>query len=215
MIKRFLLLLGIIGVLFVSGCTSTVYEGVLQYQEADVNKCEAYYLAVNGESYEINTSLVGDLDHLVNKTVVVRGELITRNTLRKCMFGKTINAVFVHEVGKDDCEEIYRINSALPSYFVYTSEDENIPEEFQVFGPMLSTDIFTDDIIYKMSGWDFYCRSDSEPAEKIEYFYHSKPCLSGAWYYRYAYVCGDVYYILNARNAGGVILYGPFDIPVE
>ncbi len=212
--RGLLLPFGIIGVLIISGCTNQVYEGVLQYQEADANHCEAYYLVIDEtEYYMINTSLVGDLNQFVNKTVVVRGELITRDVLRKCLFGKTINAVTVQEAGKTGCEEIYRVNSSLPSYFLYTSEDESVPDEFRVFGPMVSTDKFLDDNIFKAAdGWNFYCVYDAKPAEGVEYFYHSKPCLSGAWYYRNAYVCGDVYYILNARDAGGVVLYGPFDI---
>ena len=76
-----------------SGCINPEYEGVLKYQEADVNHCEAYYIVINEEPYEINTSLVGDLDEFVNKSVRVRGELVTRYVLRKCLFGKTINAV--------------------------------------------------------------------------------------------------------------------------
>jgi len=115
-------------------------------------------------------------------------------------------------IQQKNCDPIDRVNNSLPSYLLYTNENENMPKEFLVFGPMLSPDTFEDNIIYKTDGWNFYCKYNSQPAEKIEYFYHSKPCLEGAWHYRYAYICGDKYYIFDARNAGGVRLYGPFDV---
>ena len=66
----------------------------MQYQEADINHCEAYYLVIDeSQYYMINTSLVGNLDNLVNKEVRVNGELIDGPAMRKCMFEKTINAV--------------------------------------------------------------------------------------------------------------------------
>lgn len=122
--------------------------------------------------------------------------------------------VFVNFMNTDsrNCDPIDRINSELPSYFIYTNENENIPEELLVFGPMISPDTFENDIIYKTNGWNFYCKYNNASAEKVEYFYHSKPCLEGAWYNRYAYVCGDNYFILDAKDAGGVRLYGPFDV---
>ncbi|MCX6818277.1 MAG: hypothetical protein NTU57_05475 [Candidatus Aenigmarchaeota archaeon] len=75
-----------------SGCINSAYEGTLLYQKADANKCEAYYIVIKEKPYEINTTLVGDLDDYVNKSVRIRGELITRTALKKCLFETTINA---------------------------------------------------------------------------------------------------------------------------
>ncbi|MCX6807605.1 MAG: hypothetical protein NTZ80_02265 [Patescibacteria group bacterium] len=111
-----------------------------------------------------------------------------------------------------DCETIDRVNLNLPSYFLYADKNIDIPENLLVFGPAISPNIFENEIIYKTNGWNFYCKSNSKPAQKIEYFYYSKACIMGAWRYRYAYICDDKYYILDGRDAGGVRLYGPFDI---
>jgi hypothetical protein len=113
---------------------------------------------------------------------------------------------------QQDCTPIDRVNTNLPSHFLYTHENEQIPEQFPILGNFISPDTYNDSIIYKTDGWNFYCKYNSAPAEKVEYFYHSKPCVSGAWYHRDAYVCGDKYYILDGKDAGGVRLYGPFNI---
>ncbi len=120
-------------------------------------------------------------------------------------------ASFMNAGGRN-CNPIDRINPGLPSYFMFANENESIPGELLVFGPMISSDTFENDIIYKTDGWNFYCKHDNATAEKVEYFYHSKPCLEGTWHHRYAYVCKDKYYVLDGRDAGGVRLYGPFDV---
>ena len=111
-----------------------------------------------------------------------------------------------------------KFNSNVPSGFLYhpTSQDElshlyqinegKIPDEYLITDLPLDTDL-----IYQ-EGDTFVCKSSSVEAEKIEYFSYSPGRgVIGGWYYRYAVVCGDYYWIVDGNDAWGQYIYGPFE----
>ncbi len=67
------------------------------------------------------------------------------------------------------------------------------------------------DKIYQKKGEVFICRETGKEAEKVEFYRHSPgPGVIGGWSYRYALVCGNYYWILDAADHFGTKIYGPF-----
>lgn len=115
---------------------------------------------------------------------------------------------------------IHRVNLQLPSYFLYTSSSEEIPEEYLVPSQEVSITepggdtkyelIYQDDLLYQINGL-FYCSSSNLSPEYIEYFSNSPGKFkTGGWSYRYALVCDNYYWILDGHDAKGINLYGRF-----
>lgn len=58
----------------------------------------------------------------------------------------------------------------------------------------------------------YICKDTNNIAEKIEFYSHSAGTkVKGGWSYRYALVCGDNYWILDAADSFGIKVYGPFE----
>ena len=137
---------------------------------------------------------------------------------------ETFNATYLssgitpaeEEVKKEE-GPIDRVNPDIPSNFLYQLKSDKIPEEYLlVHNQKLNTEL-----IYQENN-KFYCKPSGEEAEKIEYFYHSsgrgyinkgkiEEVVAGDWYYRYAYICGNNYWILDASDTFGTKTYGPFE----
>jgi len=71
------------------------------------------------------------------------------------------------------------------------------------------------DKIYQEKGNIFICRETGKEAEKVEFYSHSAGSGFGGWRYRYALVCGNYYWILDAADPFGTKIYGPFKFGEE
>ncbi|MCX6741705.1 MAG: hypothetical protein NTX24_00825 [Candidatus Pacearchaeota archaeon] len=112
---------------------------------------------------------------------------------------------------------IDRVNKNIPSNMLYQTRSEKIPENFLI-GTVKNisedSELSYNGVNYGFFDSEgFYCRSSGKKAEKIEYFHHSAgKFVAGGWYYREAYICGDQYWIFDAGDSFGGILYGPFEL---
>ena len=79
-------------ILILSGCDPVSYQGTLKYQQPGINRCEAYYITMDNNNYMIDTSKIGDLKTSIGKQVRIKGKLVDRLSMRKCLFEKTIEA---------------------------------------------------------------------------------------------------------------------------
>ena len=92
---KFQILIILVLVIGISGCTSSDFEGTLRYQEQGINQCEAYYLEIDETKYKLETS--ENIDDLVGKNVTVKGYLEERDyALIKCAFMKIITVEEIH-----------------------------------------------------------------------------------------------------------------------
>jgi hypothetical protein len=107
------------------------------------------------------------------------------------------------------------INTNIPSNFLYQNKNETIPNEYKINGTQKHDNgelIWDYGEIYAKhdssyhNNLCYYCNDTDIKAERIEYFRKS----SGYWYYRFAIVCGDSYWIVDANAADGSSMYGPF-----
>ncbi|MBN1645610.1 hypothetical protein JW868_01070 [Candidatus Woesearchaeota archaeon] len=117
---------------------------------------------------------------------------------------------------------IHKVNYEVPEGFLYAPEEGQtidyqyqqgagaIPEEY-----LLGYDELNNEIIYFEDG-NYYCKSNSEQAQIVQYFSHNQgKMVSGGWYSRYAQVCDNTYYIFDLGQSWGTKIYGPFQLDSE
>ena len=97
---------------------------------------------------------------------------------------------------------------------VHTIED--FPAQY-ISGPLPEDKLLTwneplnTDEIYQEKRNIFICRETGKEAERVEFYSHSAGSgVIGGWSYRYALVCGNYYWILDAADYFGTKIYGPF-----
>lgn len=102
------------------------------------------------------------------------------------------------------------INENVPLGFLYTSSQENIPEQFYL-GYSFET-INTGSLLFDMTTGELYCKEGK--LDQITYYSHSSGrYVAGGGKYRYALICGESYWIVDDNDAIGVRIYGPFLVP--
>ncbi|MFA6435697.1 MAG: hypothetical protein WCW30_00970 [Candidatus Gracilibacteria bacterium] len=103
------------------------------------------------------------------------------------------------------------VNPSVPEGFLYQNHKETIPDDY-----LLASDY---QAIYRNGGMfdgDFYCLDSGESAEKVVYYnFNPGYGIDGGWSSRDAFVCGNQYLIVDAGDAFGEKVYGPFDLVPE
>jgi hypothetical protein len=102
--------------------------------------------------------------------------------------------------------------------FLLAEKQRYAPEDFPVeyrSGPLPEDKLLAwneplnTEHIYQQ-GSKFICRDTGKEAEKVEFYSHSSGKIGG-WRYRYALVCGNNYWIVDAADSFGKMVYGPFE----
>ncbi len=103
--------------------------------------------------------------------------------------------------------------SSVHSFFSYTSQREQIPEDRFVGVDM--TGYYEDGIVLTQNligmNPSFECQEPEIEAEQREFFrFYQGSVEDGVWVFRYAVICNDQYYIVDGISSGDIRLAGPF-----
>ena len=134
-------------------------------------------------------------------------------------FGDNANGVC------DGKSDYLKINPDVPDGLLYQSINDNITENYTRMGIEKtqyhdSNNQLINDYggiyskrppLYHFKAWAYYCEDTDKMAQEIEYFFYCFGPSLGCFHERFAYICGDKYWIRDVY-CDGPALYGPFEI---